>query len=532
MIQVLTRRQVELNDGNSCTVGLASRNCAMPVLMERSILKGESQLGWGGTVLTYTGKHTGRSPKDKLTVNSSSRVEQDVFWGNNQPLDKDQYASFKSDFFAALSETEVFIQDVFACRDTNHQVKVRFINGLAWHSAFVQNMFIMPPHNELERFVPDWVVINLPEFKANPQNHGTMSETAIVMHLEERMVLICNTNYAGENKKSVFSFLNYSLPRKNVLTMHCSANHAHDDPSDSALFFGLSGTGKTTLSTDPNRTIVGDDEHGWSNDGIFNIEGGIYAKTHGLNPIDEPEIYGTTSMFGTVIENAVYDPISKEIDFEDVSVSENSRCAFSIEKIPNVSPTGTAGHPRNIFFLTCDAFGVLPPISCLTPAQAMYHFLSGFTAKVAGTEQGIKEPQPSFSTCFGKPFLPLSPVVYGNLFRDKIRRHGSKCWLINTGWTGGGYGTGKRISIKLTRALLTAALSGKLGNAEFCIDPNFGLRIPLSVGGIPAQMLNPREAWKDRMAYDRAAHELVEKFRDNFKQFESLVDEGVRQEMI
>jgi phosphoenolpyruvate carboxykinase (ATP) len=399
---------------------------------------------------------------------------------------------------------------------------------MAWHGLFIRHMMRRPEVSEVEGFTPDWTVINCPSFLADPERHGCRTSTVITMNFDRKMILIAGTEYAGENKKSVFTLLNYLLPEKNIMPMHCSANHAKDNPVDSAVFFGLSGTGKTTLSADPNRTLIGDDEHGWSDRGIFNFEGGCYAKTIGLNPEAEPEIYATTQMPGTVIENMVFDPETLELDFEDDSLTANMRCAYPLEYISNASKTALGGHPKNIIMLTCDAFGVLPPIARLTPAQAMYHFLSGFTSKVAGTERGVTEPEPTFSTCFGAPFMPRRPEVYGKLLQKKIAEHGATCWLVNTGWTGGAYGTGNRMPIKATRALLTSALNGTLVEGQFRKDANFGFDVPVSCEGVDDVLLNPRDTWGDGAAYDAQATKLVDMFADNFAQYVPFIDDDVK----
>ncbi|MEO0361374.1 MAG: phosphoenolpyruvate carboxykinase (ATP), partial [Pseudomonadota bacterium] len=376
---------------------------------------------------------------------------------------------------------------------------------------------------ELEEFTPEFTVVNCPSFLADPAKHGCRTETVIAISFEQKLILIGGTSYAGENKKSVFSVLNYLLPEKNVMPMHCSANHAPDDPDDVAVFFGLSGTGKTTLSADPNRVLIGDDEHGWSDKGAFNFEGGCYAKTIALSSEAEPEIFATTTKFATVIENMVYDPITKELDFQDDSLTPNMRCAYPLDYISNASKTARGGVPKTVVMLTCDAFGVLPPIARLTPAQAMYHFLSGFTSKVAGTEKGVTEPQPTFSTCFGAPFMPRRPEVYGALLRDKIAEYGATCWLVNTGWTGGAYGAGSRMPIRVTRTLLSAALKGTLNKGEFREDPNFGFEVPVSVRGVADVILDPRRTWDDKAAYDAQARKLVGMFIENFTQYEAHV---------
>jgi phosphoenolpyruvate carboxykinase (ATP) len=389
-------------------------------------------------------------------------------------------------------------------------------------------MLRRPDREELFSFAPDFTIINCPSFKADPERHNCRTDTVIAINFDKKRVLIGGTEYAGENKKGVFTLLNYLLPEKGIMPMHCSANHARGNPVDTAIFFGLSGTGKTTLSSDPDRILIGDDEHGWSERGTFNFEGGCYAKTISLSPEAEPEIYATTSMFGTVIENMVFDPDTLELDFEDDSLTPNMRAAYPMDYIANASATALGGHPKNVVMLTCDAFGVLPPIARLTPAQAMYHFLSGFTSKVAGTERGVTEPQPTFSTCFGAPFIPRRPEVYGKLLREKIARHGATCWLVNTGWTGGAYGTGSRMPIKATRTLLTAALDGSLRDAPFRKDRFFGFEVPTAVDGVPDILLDPRRTWDDPEAYDRQAQKLVSMFAENFSKYLDHIDDDVK----
>lgn len=506
-------------------------NYSQTKLIETSLLRGEAKLGLGGTLLVTTGKHTGRSPKDKFSV-YSEELKNTIWWENNPPISEENFQSLKMDFLKFIENKSVFVKDVYACSEKQNQLKIRFINCLAWHSVFVGTLFNLPTNEELEDFEPDLIVINAPEFKASPEKHGCVSETVIATNFNENLILIGGTQYVGENKKCVFGYLNYSFPQKGILSMHCSANHAKDNPDDTALFFGLSGTGKTTLSADPDRILIGDDEHGWSDRGVFNIESGCYAKTNGLNPEYEPDLYETTRSFGSIIENMTFDPESRELDYKDTSITQNGRCSFPIKKIPYASDTSLAGHPKNIFFLTCDVHGILPPISLLTPAQAMYHFLSGFTSKVAGTETGVDEPSSTFSACFGKPFLPLSPVVYGKLFREKTKQHKVKCWLVNTGWTGGKYSIGKRISIKHTRAVLSAALNGEIDDDLVRKDPYFGFRVPLKINGIPDQLLNPRDTWNNPVEYDQTAERLKEKFRANFKQFENLIDMDVKEAVL
>jgi len=496
-------------------------------LVEAAIRRGEGQLGQGGTFLCNTGRHTGRSPKDKFVV-CEPEVEPHIWWENNKAMAPEHFAALKVDMLAHLRGREMFVQDLYAGADPTHRLNVRMVNELAWHSLFIRHMLRRPALAELSRFEPGFTVINCPSFKADPDRHGCRSETVIAISFAERLILVGDTSYAGENKKGIFSVLNYLLPDSGVMPMHCSANHAPGDPGDSAIFFGLSGTGKTTLSADPERVLVGDDEHGWTDEGIFNFEGGCYAKTINLNPQAEPEIYRTTGLFATVIENMVYDPHTRALDFTDDSLTSNMRCAYPLHYISNASETGRAGVPKNVVMLTCDAFGVMPPIARLSPAQAMYHFLTGFTAKMAGTERGVTTAEPTFSTCFGAPFMTRRPEVYGALLRDKIGRHSSNCWLVNTGWTGGAYGEGQRMPIRATRALLAAALSGRLDAAEYRTDPNFGFAVPVAVPGVEPELLNPRATWADTAAYDAQAARLVKMFVDNFAQYEPYVGDDVK----
>ncbi len=510
-------------------VGLraAHYNMGEAALVEAALQRNEGVLGRGGALLVSTGQHTGRSPNDKHIVAEPS-VEPHIWWENNRRMTPEAFETLRADMTAHLKGGEVFVQDLFGGADPAHRLNVRLVTELAWHALFIRHLLRRPETAELAEFAPQFTIINCPSFKADPARHGCRTETVIAMSFERRMILIGGTSYAGENKKSVFSLLNYLLPEKGVTPMHCSANHAVDDPDDCAIFFGLSGTGKTTLSADPSRTLIGDDEHGWSDDGVFNFEGGCYAKTIHLSPEAEPEIYATTTMFSTVIENMIYDPQTRAVDFADPSLTPNMRAAYPLDFIPNASGTGRAGAPRNVVMLTCDAFGVLPPIARLTPAQAMYHFLSGFTSKVAGTEKGVTEPEPTFSTCFGAPFMPRRPEVYGALLRERIVRGGATCWLVNTGWTGGAYGTGRRMPIKATRALLSAALDGSLADAPFRRDVNFGFDVPVSVPGVDEALLDPRRTWADPAAYDAQAAKLVKMFVDNFAQYEAHVGEDVR----
>jgi phosphoenolpyruvate carboxykinase (ATP) len=474
--------------------------------------------------VALTGQHTGRSPKDKFIVRDAN-TDGRVWWDNNKPMTPQHFDNLLADFIDHARGRELFVQDLVGGADPGSSIAVRVVTEFAWHSMFIRNLLIRPARGELAAFVADMTIIDLPSFKADPARHGCRGETVIAIDLSRRIVLIGGTSYAGEIKKSVFTALNYILPEKGVMPMHCSANMGPE--GDSAVFFGLSGTGKTTLSADPGRILIGDDEHGWGAAGIFNFEGGCYAKTIRLSAEAEPEIFATTRRFGTILENVVLDG-NRVPDFNDGSLTENTRCAYPLHFIPNASATGRAPHPRNIIMLTADAFGVMPPIARLSPEQAMYHFLSGYTAKVAGTEKGVTEPEATFSTCFGAPFMPRHPTEYGNLLRDLIARHNVGCWLVNTGWTGGAFGTGSRMPIKATRALLSAALDGSLNDRPFRIDPNFGFEVPVSVPGVDGGILDPRATWSDGEAYDRQAARLVGMFIANFARFEDHVDASVR----
>jgi phosphoenolpyruvate carboxykinase (ATP) len=508
-------------------VAKAHWNLREPALVQQAIARGEGDLGQGGAFLVSTGTHTGRSPRDKFVVREPS-VEPHIWWDNTAPMSPEHFDTLHDDMRAHVRGGELFVQDLHAGADPEYRLNVRVLTELAWHGLFIRHMLRRPQAGDPVGFAPDFTILNCPSFQADPERHGCRSGTVIAISFEQRTILIGGTAYAGENKKSVFSVLNYLLPERGVMPMHCSANHAAGDPSDTAVFFGLSGTGKTTLSADPNRVLIGDDEHGWSDSGTFNFEGGCYAKTINLSPQAEPEIYATTTRFGTIVENMVYDPDTRALDFTDDSLTANMRCAYPLDAISNASPTSLGGGPRNIIMLTCDAFGVLPPIARLTPAQAMYHFLSGFTSKVAGTERGVTEPQPTFSTCFGAPFMPRRPEEYGALLRERIARSGASCWLVNTGWTGGAYGTGSRMPIAATRTLLSAALKGSLSDVEFRRDPNFGFQVPVAVPGVDAVLLDPRGTWADGAAYDFQAAKLVARFASNFAQYESHVGEDVR----
>jgi phosphoenolpyruvate carboxykinase (ATP) len=519
--------QRRLEDQGIGGLGEVHYNLPEPALVELSLLRGEGKLGRGGALLVTTGKFTGRSPADKHVVRTPS-VEHAIWWENNRPMTPEGFDALHADMLEHMKGGDFFVQDLYAGADPAHRLDVRVVTELAWHGLFIRHLLRRPDPEELDGFEPDFTIINLPSFRADPARHGCRTETVIALNFDKRVILIGGTEYAGENKKSVFTLLNYILPSKGVMPMHCSANHAPGNPVDTAVFFGLSGTGKTTLSADPSRVLIGDDEHGWSERGTFNFEGGCYAKTINLNREAEPEIYATTEKFGTVIENMVYDPDTLALDFDDDSLTPNMRCAYPLDYISNASPTALGGHPKNIIMLTCDAFGVLQPIARLTPAQAMYHFLSGFTSKVAGTERGVTEPQPTFSTCFGAPFMPRRPEVYGKLLQDKIAKHGATCWLVNTGWTGGAYGIGSRMPIKATRALLSAALDGSLAGAEFRKDPNFGFEVPVSVKGVADILLDPRRTWESGADYDRQAEKLVQMFAENFAKYEAHIDDDVR----
>lgn len=519
--------QHRLEDQGIARLGTVHYNLLEPRLIEESLRRGEGRLGLGGTLLVSTGKFTGRSPKDKHVVKTPD-VADKIWWDNNAEMSPDGFDRLYADMLAHMQGGDYFVQDLFAGADPANRLDVRVVTELAWHGLFIRHLLRRPDPEEIDGFAPDFTVINLPSFKADPERHDCRSDTVIAMNFDRKLILIGGTEYAGENKKSVFTLLNYILPERGIMPMHCSANHAPGNPIDTAVFFGLSGTGKTTLSADPERVLIGDDEHGWSDRGTFNFEGGCYAKTINLSEEAEPEIFATTRKFGTVIENMVYDEDTLELDFDNDHLTPNMRCAYPLDYIANASPSALGGHPKNIIMLTCDAYGVLPPIARLTPAQAMYHFLSGFTSKVAGTERGVTEPQPTFSTCFGAPFMPRRPEVYGALLRDKIARHGATCWLVNTGWTGGAYGTGSRMPIKATRALLTAALDGSLREASYRKDKNFGFEVPVSVAGVPDILLDPRRTWDDSEAYDRQAAKLVAMFAENFAQYADHIDEDVK----
>lgn len=502
-------------------------NYSTAALYEEAIRRGEGKLARNGALVVQTGQHTGRSANDKFIVKEPSSADQ-IWWGEvNRPISTDHVANLRRKMLAHLQEHDVFVQNCYAGADSRHRLPVRVVTETAWHSLFARNMFIVPPLEDLAPFEPQFTILNAPSLFADAENDGTNSGTFIVVDFAERQVLIGGTSYAGEIKKSVFTVLNYLLPGAGVLPMHASINVGA--AGDSAVFFGLSGTGKTTLSADPSRMLVGDDEHGWTDSGVFNFEGGCYAKVIRLSAEAEPEIFATTERFGTILENVVMDDVRRTLDLDDAKYTENTRGSYPLEFIPNASPTGTAGHPKAVIMLTADAFGVLPPISRLTPDQAMYHFLSGYTAKVAGTEKGLgKEPQATFSTCFGAPFMPRHPSEYGRMLGERIARHNTDCWLVNTGWSGGGYGTGERMAIAHTRALLKAALDGSLASTPVSIDKSFGLAVPQACPDVPNSVLNPRDTWSDKSAYDAAARDLVTKFHDNFGKFAPYVSEEIK----
>jgi phosphoenolpyruvate carboxykinase (ATP) len=514
--QVVRESSIGLSRQGLSPRGEVHWNLIAPELFQAAARRSEGEFADMGPFVAVTAPHTGRSPNDKFVVKEPSS-DKDVDWGRvNQPLTVEKYQLLLEDVRKYLSETpELFVEDLYCGADPSYRLSVRYVSPNAWHMAFVRNMFIRPELSDLPTFDPNFTVLHAPEFQADPARHGTRSGTFIVLNIAERTILIGGTRYAGELKKAMFTVMNYLLPKQGVLSMHCSANVGRS--GDTALFFGLSGTGKTTLSADPDRRLIGDDEHGWSKDGIFNFEGGCYAKVINLTPESEPEIYRTTQMFGTVLENVVLDPATKEVRFADQSITENTRASYPLHYIRNFVEGGRGGHPKNVVFLTADAFGVLPPIARLTPRQAMYYFLSGYTAKVAGTERGVKEPQPTFSACFGAAFLVWHATKYARMLGDHLREHDSKVWLINTGWSGGPYGTGERIKLKYTRAIVHAALAGELDESDTRRDPIFELAVPTEINRVPANVLNPRSTWSDPAAYDAQARKLAGMFRENFE---------------
>ena len=506
--------------------GLAPRgeihwNLIAPELLKDAARRDEGEFADMGPFVAVTAPHTGRSPNDKFVVKEPSS-DKDVDWGKiNQPISPEKYQLLLSDVRNYLNDSsELFVEDLHCGADPAYRLSVRYVSPNAWHMAFARNMFIRPERSDLPTFDPNFTVLHAPEFQAEPSRHGTRTSTFIVLNLAERTILIGGTRYAGELKKSMFTVMNYLLPKQGVLSMHCSANVGK--AGDTVLFFGLSGTGKTTLSADPDRGLIGDDEHGWSEEGIFNFEGGCYAKVINLSPETEPDIYQTTQMFGTVLENVVLDPATKKVNFGDQSITENTRASYPLHYIRNHVEGGRGGHPREVVFLTADAFGVLPPIAKLSPEQAMYYFLSGYTAKVADTERGVKEPQPTFSACFGAAFLVWHPTKYAKMLGKLLNEHNASVWLINTGWSGGAYGTGKRMKLAHTRAMVRAVLAGELDNVKTETDPVFGLAIPTEIKGVPSKVLNPRATWPDVAAYDAQARKLAKMFRENFEKFGSV----------
>lgn len=496
-------------------------NLTTESLTEEAIYRGEGNIASDGPLVAHTGKHTGRSANDKFIVKHVDS-ENNIWWGQyNKPFDAEKFDTVYKKMTEFMKAKDVFVQDVYAGADENYRLPVRFVTEYAWHAHFIRNMFLLPQSlEEHKNFTPEFTVVDMPSFKASPENDGTRSETFILLSFEKKMVIIGNTEYAGEMKKSIFTVLNYILPLKGVMPMHCSANVNPDNKDDVALFFGLSGTGKTTLSADPSRRLIGDDEHGWSADGVFNFEGGCYAKVIGLSASAEPQIFAATHRFGTILENVPYDKVTRRIDLIDESITENTRASYPLEFIDNAVPEKRAGHPKNIIFLTCDATGVMPPIARLNLNQALYQFISGYTSKLAGTEAGLgKEPQATFSACFGGPFMVHHPSKYAELLKEKLVKHNVTCWLVNTGWVGGAYGVGNRISIKYTRALLTAALNGELNKVKFKVDPVFGYEVPTSCPDVPTEVLDPSSSWADKAAYEKGYKELAQRFVDNFVKF-------------
>ncbi len=517
-------REVDL-DAHGIKPAKVHANWSVAALAEAAIQRHEGVVTNRGAFTAITAPHTGRSPKDKFLVKEPSSAS-DIWWDNNVALDPAAFDRLHDDIRAHLGNQELYVQDLHGGAAPEYRLGVRFITPSAWHALFVRNMFIRPLLADLAGFEPGFLVLHAPEYQADPERHGTRTGTVIALNFAKRMVLVAGTKYAGELKKSIFTVLNYLLPAQGVLPMHCSANVG--ESGDTAIFFGLSGTGKTTLSADPTRHLIGDDEHGWSPDGVFNFEGGCYAKVIHLDPDGEPEIYAATQRFGTVLENVTVDPLNRSVDFSSEAITENTRASYPIDFIPNHMPGGVGGHPRNIVFLTADAFGVMPPIARLTAEQAKYHFLSGYTAKVAGTERGVTEPSATFSACFGAPFLPRHPNVYAKMLGQKIEEHGVRVWLVNTGWTGGPYGPGTRMRLAHTRAMVRAALGGMLDGVPYRTDPVFGVEVPTEIPHVPASILQPRTTWSDPGRYDAQARKLSEMFTENFKRYADQVSEAVQ----
>ena len=517
---------VGLDEQGLAPKGRVHWNFVTPMLVQAAVRRGEGELADMGPFVAITTPHTGRSPNDKFVVREPG-TEQDVDWGTvNQPISVGHFDGLLADVKGYLNGLdELFVQDLYCGADASYRLSCRYVTPNAWHANFVRNMFIRPNAAELASFAPTFTILHAPEFHAEPGRHGTRSGTFIVLNLARRMILIGGTRYAGELKKSMFTVMNYLLPQQGVLSMHCSANVG--ESGDAALFFGLSGTGKTTLSADPHRDLIGDDEHGWSEHGVFNFEGGCYAKAINLSAEHEPDIFATTQMFGTILENVVLDPATKKVKFDDQSVTENTRASYPLHYIRNHVPSGSGGHPKNVVFLTADAFGVLPPIARLTSDQAMYYFLSGYTARVAGTERGVTEPQATFSACFGAVFLVWHPTKYAEMLGALLTEHRSHVWLVNTGWSGGAYGVGTRMKLAHTRAMVRAALAGTLDDVAVKIDPVFGLNVPAAIEGVPLNVLDARGSWKDAAAYDAQAKKLAGMFRENIKKFGSAVSAGI-----
>jgi phosphoenolpyruvate carboxykinase (ATP) len=503
-------------------------NLTTPALYEHALQRREALLAHLGPLVVRTGQYTGRSPNDRYVVREESSQDK-VWWGPvNQPIGEDRYRALRARLTAYIQGKDLYVEDCYIGAEPASRMPIRVITETAWHKLFARNMFLRERDPEkLARHRPEFNIIHAPGFNADPQVDGTRSEVFVLVHLGRRETIIGGTSYAGEIKKAMFTVMNYYLPQRDVLSMHCSANYGKDE-NDVAIFFGLSGTGKTTLSADPERALIGDDEHGWSDEGVFNLEGGCYAKVIRLDPETEPEIYETTRKFGTILENVAIDTRTRRVDLDSDAFTENTRASYPISHIPNASRTGRAGHPKTIIMLTCDAFGVLPPLARLDNAQAMYHFLSGYTAKVAGTERGVTEPQATFSACFGAPFMALNPAVYAGLLGRKIAKHGAQAWLINTGWSGGSYGVGERISLPYTRAMVRAVLNRALDDVPMREDPVFGVRVPEAVPGVPPELLQPRATWSDPGAYDEQAAKLAGMFVENFEKYAHEASEEVK----
>ena len=511
---------------NASTIDATYRNLSTAELYEHAVRNGEGVMSAHGSLVVRTGKHTGRSPKDKFVVREPSSADK-IWWGQvNQPISEEHYNRLRARLLSYVADRPVYSQDLYIGAHPDHRRSLRVHTETAWASIFARNLFRRPPLDDLVDFAPNFTIINVPSFTADPETEGVRSETAILLHLERMEIIIVGTEYAGEIKKSAFTVMNYLLPDEAAMPMHSSVNVGTNQ--DPALFFGLSGTGKTTLSADPERSLIGDDEHGWGSDGLFNFEGGCYAKTIRLSPMYEPDIFATTRRFGTILENVDLDEVTRELDLDSERFTENTRGAYPLEFIGNADPTGMTTHPRNVVFLTADAFGILPPISRLTRDQAQYHFISGYTAKLAGTEIGVTEPRATFSAGFGAPFLPRHPGEYARMLADRLDRHRVPVWLVNTGWTGGPYGVGERMRIDHTRTMVRAALKGELDDVEYEVDPVFGVQVPTAVPGVPSEILRPRDTWADPDAYDAKARDLAAMFVENFADYAAGVSDAVR----